>query len=121
MADPDLVFCTDEASLNVSGYVISQNSRNWSAENPHSIHEVPLSDEKIGVRCAVCDWCAQGTIGTVFFHETINSERYFGLILTPSLRELTEEKTYGNFMQDNATARPASHATDEIECLVIVW
>jgi hypothetical protein len=43
--------------------------------------------------------------------------------LTPFFRELTEEeKTYGYFMQDNATAHTANHSMIEInQVSVIVW
>jgi hypothetical protein len=88
-----------------------QNNRYWSAENPHSIHEVPLHDVKIGVWCAIS---AHRIIGPVFFQETINSERYVRLILTPFFRELTEEeKTDGYFVQDNATTHTANHLMKE--------
>jgi hypothetical protein len=93
MVDPDFVFYTDEARFHLSGYMNSQNNSYWSAENPHSIHEAPLHDVKIGVWCAIS---AHRIIGPVFFQETINSKRYARLILTPFFRELTEEeKTSG--------------------------
>jgi hypothetical protein len=112
MVDPDFVFYTDETWLHLSGYVNGQNNRYRSAENPHSIHEVPLHDVKIGVWCAIS---AHRIIGSVFCQYTINSERYVRLILTPFFRELTEEeKTCGYFKQDNATAHTASHSMNEI-------
>jgi hypothetical protein len=49
MVVPDLVFYTDEAWFHLSDYANSQNNRYWSAENPHSIHELPLYDVKIRV------------------------------------------------------------------------
>jgi hypothetical protein len=73
MVDPDFVFYTDEARFHLSGCVNSQNNRYWRTENPHSIHEFPLHDVKIGVWCAIN---AHRIIGPVFFQETINSERY---------------------------------------------
>ena len=51
--DPLLYFMSDEAWFHLSGYVNSQNTRYWSFENPHLIHETPLHDLKIGVWCAV--------------------------------------------------------------------
>jgi hypothetical protein len=77
MIDPDLVSYTDDAWFHLSGYVNSQNNPYWSAENPHSIHEVPLHDVKIGVWCAIS---AKRIIVPVFFEETIYSERYARLI-----------------------------------------
>jgi hypothetical protein len=89
--------------------------RYWSTENPHAVHEVPLHDLKVGVWCAIS---ARRIIGPVFFHETINSERYVRLILSPFFDQLTdEEKSYGHFMQDNATAHTANNsmvALDEV-------
>ena len=42
MADVlDVTFFTDEAWFHLSGYVNSQNSRLWSYDNPHSLHENP--------------------------------------------------------------------------------
>ena len=51
--DPLLYFMLDEAWFHLSEYVNSQNTRYWSSENPHVIHETPLHDLKIGVWCAV--------------------------------------------------------------------
>jgi hypothetical protein len=44
--DSDLVFYTDEVRFHLSDYVHSQNNRCWSAENPHSVHEVSIHDVK---------------------------------------------------------------------------
>jgi hypothetical protein len=49
IVDSDLVFYADEAWFHLSGYANSQHNLYWSAEYPHSIHEVPLYDVKIGV------------------------------------------------------------------------
>jgi hypothetical protein len=88
MVDPDLAFYTDEAWFHLSGFVNSQNNRYWSAENLHSVHEVPLYGVKIVVWCAISE---HRIIGPVFFQKTINSERYVRVILPPFFRELTEE------------------------------
>jgi hypothetical protein len=82
----------------------------------HAVHEVPLHDLKVGFWCATS---ARRTIQPVFFfHETVNSQRYVGLILSPFFGQLTdEEKSYGHFMQDNATAHSANKsiiALDEV-------
>jgi hypothetical protein len=53
----------------------------------------------------VCVWgatSAHRTIQPVYFHEIINSERY--VRLSPFFCQLTHEKLYRHFMQDNATA-----------------
>jgi hypothetical protein len=38
----DKVYKSDEAWIHLSGYINSQNSRIWSAENPHTFHENSL-------------------------------------------------------------------------------
>jgi hypothetical protein len=51
---------------------------------------------------------ARKTVGPVFFNETINCERYVQIILGQFFSELTEEeRLYGWFQQDSATARTA--------------
>jgi hypothetical protein len=55
-------------------------------------------------------WCAvyARIVGPVFFNETINRERYVQVILTQFFPEITqEERLYGWFRQDSATARTA--------------
>jgi hypothetical protein len=44
----------------------------------------------------------------MIFHKTVNSERYVKFILSPFFDQLTdEEKSYGHFMQVNATVHIA--------------
>jgi hypothetical protein len=61
---------------------------------------------KVGVWCAVS---ARRIVGPVmFFNETINCERYVQVILGQLFSELTdEERLYGWFQQDSATAHTA--------------
>jgi hypothetical protein len=57
---------------------------------------------KVGVWCAVS---VRRIVGPVFFNGTINCERYVQVILgqfSPGLTE--EERLYGWFQQDSATA-----------------
>jgi hypothetical protein len=68
----ELVSYSDEIWFHLSGYVNSQNSRIWSAENPHTFHERPLHSLKVGVWCAVSRW---RIVGPTFFGETITPER----------------------------------------------
>ena len=63
--DPQL-FMTDEAWFRVSGHVSAQNVRIRSNENPHTIQQVPLRSEMVGVWCAVN---LQRIIGPLFFRE----------------------------------------------------
>jgi hypothetical protein len=73
LIDPQLLFITEEAYFHLSGYVHSQNTRIWSDENPHAVHQFPLHDMKIGVWYAVS---ARRIIGPIFCHEIVNSDRY---------------------------------------------
>ena len=103
--DPCLIWFTDEAWFHLNGYVLSQNNRYWSHENPHRIHEIPLHDERIGVWCAVNGF---RIIGPIFFNNTINAARYRDDILTPFFEELTDiDCRNGYFQQDSATAHTA--------------
>lgn len=111
--DPGLTFFTDEAWFTLRGRVNSQNNRYWSQENPHDFHELPLHDSKIGVWCAVSE---NRILGPIFYEETINSDRYVRLILTPFFEQLVEEeKLHRHFMQDNATAHTANNSMDAID------
>jgi len=56
-------FFTDEAWFHLRGYVNSQNTRIWAAENPHSVQKETLHLQKIGV------WCGESRrriIGPIF-------------------------------------------------------
>jgi inhibitor of nuclear factor kappa-B kinase subunit alpha len=113
LVDPQLLFITDEAYFHLSGYVNSQNTRIWSDENPRSVHQIPLHDIKIGVWCAVS---ARRIIGPIFYHETVNSDRYVRHILEPFFEQLTDdERQYGYFQQDNATAHTARNSISALQ------
>ena len=108
----DLFLISDESWFHLSGYVNSQNNRFWAAENPHYFHETPLHAQKVGVWCAVS---ARRIIGPIFFHQTLNSARYIADIFNPFVAALTEEeKTYGYFQQDGATAHTAGQTLEHI-------
>jgi hypothetical protein len=47
LLDPKLLFFTDEGTFNLSGYVDSQNNRDWSTENPCALFQLPLYDQKV--------------------------------------------------------------------------
>lgn len=95
----DRVFFSDEAWFHLSGYVNSQNTRIWSTENPHVLHENPLHCLKIGVWCAVS---RRRIVGPIFFETTVNSGVYKDIITQfISLLETDERNCW--FQQDSAT------------------
>jgi hypothetical protein len=60
---------------------------------------------KVGVWCAVS---ARRTVGSMSFNETVNCERHEQVILGQNFPQLTEEeRLYGWFQQDSATADTA--------------
>jgi hypothetical protein len=48
-----LVLFSNEAWFHLSGYVNSQNNRQWSKKNPIIINGIPLHGVKVGVWCAM--------------------------------------------------------------------
>jgi hypothetical protein len=69
LVNSQLLFITNEAYFHLSGYVNARNTRIWNDKYPHSVHQIPLHDTKIGVWCAVS---ARQIIGPIFYHETVN-------------------------------------------------
>jgi hypothetical protein len=75
----------------------------WKSD---AIQLVSLHSEKVGVWCAVSP---RRIIGPLFFHETVNSDRYVNDILNSFFSQLTvEERQHGCFQQDDATAHKAN-------------
>ena len=104
----DVTFFTDEAWFHLSGYINSQNSRLWSSDNPHSLHETPLHDKKVGVWVAIS---RRRMVGPTFFMNTINSERYCSDILHAFIGQMTsDEINYSWFQQDGATAHTSGRS-----------
>jgi hypothetical protein len=113
LIDLQLLFITDEAYFHWSGYVNSQNTWIWSDEKPHAVHPIPLHYIKIGVWCAVS---ARWIIRPMSYHETVNSDRYVRNILEPFFEQLTDdERQYGYFQQDNATAHIARNSMSALQ------
>jgi hypothetical protein len=103
--DPTLYFMSSEAWFH------SQNTRYWSAENPHNLHQVPLHDQKIGVWCAVS---ASRIIGPTFFDTTVNTDVYLQ-IFRNLYSQLTEnERQQCFFQQDGATCHTSHHSLTRI-------
>jgi hypothetical protein len=113
LVDPQLLLIPDEAYVQLSGYVNSQNTRIWSDENTHPVIQIPLHDMKIGVWCAVS---ARRIIGPVFYHETVKSDRYVRNILEPFFEQLIDDEIqYGCFQQDNAIAHTARNSMSALQ------
>jgi hypothetical protein len=103
--NPQLTFFSDEAWFHFQGYINTQNNCYWSSQYPHLTHEVLLHSVKIGFLCAVS---ARRIVGPMFFNETVSCERYVRIVLRQFFLELTEEeRLYGWFQQDSATAHTA--------------
>jgi hypothetical protein len=74
---------------------------------------VPLHPLKIGVWVAMS---RRRIIGPIFFHETINAERYRRLLVDPFLNQLGDiELTNGYYQQDSATAHTARATINYLE------
>jgi len=103
----DVIFFTDEAWLHLLGYVNTQNTRLWSSENPHALHEKPLHNQKLGVWVAIS---RRHIVGPLFFEETVNSKLYCSMLhdFVGLLEE--DEITYSWFQQDCATAHTANNS-----------
>jgi hypothetical protein len=107
----DFVWLTDEAWFHLSGYVNSQNTRVWAAENPHVYHEEPLHPLKVGVWCAIS---RRRIIGPIFFEEIVNTEVYVNFFET-FVNQLDDELQRGFSQQDGATCHMSNDSTAEIE------
>jgi hypothetical protein len=53
--------------------ISSKNNWYWSSVASHVIHEVPLHEVKLGVCCTMNP---KQITGSIFYEETINSDRY---------------------------------------------
>jgi hypothetical protein len=93
--DPTLYFMSDEACFHLFDHVNFQNTRYWSAENPHNLRQVPLHDQKIRVWCAVS---GSRIIGPIFFDTTVNTDVYLQ-IFENFYSQLTENERQQCFFQ----------------------
>ena len=81
----------------------------WSSDNPHSLHETPLHNKKVGVLVAIS---RRRIVGPIFFMNTINSERYCWDILHAFIGQMTsDEINYSWFQQDGATAHTSGRSS----------
>ncbi len=74
----DKFFFSDEAWVQMNGYVNSQNYRTWSIENLHEYCEAGLHPPQVGVWCAI-SW--RQIVGPIFFTTTITSDMYADILM----------------------------------------
>jgi len=64
-------------------YVNKQNYRYWAPENPQEVHQRPLHNERLAVRCGIASF---GVLGPYFFEDnegaavTVTSKRYVAML-----------------------------------------
>ncbi|GFY11648.1 uncharacterized protein TNCV_4231171 [Trichonephila clavipes] len=111
---------TDEAHFTLRGSVNTHNCRIWATENPRTVVETPLHDEKVTVWVG---FTTSTVIGPFFFEEmrdsgfvtaTVTGERYADMLqncIIPSLADKhLLERTI--FMQDGAPPHIARRVKD---------
>jgi len=96
----DKVFFSDEACLNLNGYVNNQNSRHYSTDHPHVLQEQQLHPIKVGVWCAIS---RRRIVRPLFFHNTIDGTVYRELI-TQFITLLNTDERVCWFQQDGQHA-----------------
>jgi hypothetical protein len=108
IVNPTLLFVSHEAWFHVSGFVNAPDTCYWDAENPYTIHEVPVLDQErererecAGERTHARRW---RIIGSLLFYNMVYLEHYMNSILELYFQMLTEEeKLYAYFQQDNSS------------------
>ncbi|GFW81493.1 uncharacterized protein TNCV_2881711 [Trichonephila clavipes] len=111
---------TDEAHFTLRGSVNTHNCRIWATENPRTVVETPLHDEKVTVWVG---FTTSTVIGPFFFEEmrdssfvtaTVTGERYADMLQNPMIPSLADkhllERTI--FMQDGAPPHIARRVKD---------
>ena len=114
------ILSTDEAHFTLRRSVKSHKCRIWATENPRTVVEIPLRDEKVTVWV---EFNISIVIGPFFFEEmrdsgfitaTVTSERYADMLqnrIIPSLADKhLQEGTV--FMQDGAAPHIARRVKD---------
>ncbi|GFW96601.1 uncharacterized protein TNCV_2846581 [Trichonephila clavipes] len=111
---------TDEAHFTLRGSVNTHNCRIWATENPRTVLETPLHDEKVTVWVG---FTTSTVIGPFFFEEmrdsgfvtaTVTGERYADMLQNRIIPSLADkhllERTI--FMQDGAPPHIARRVKD---------
>lgn len=105
------VFFSDEAWIHLDGYLNSQNTRIWAAQNPHAVQENSLHPAKIGVWCAIS---RQRIVGPIFFEQTVNGEVYRNIV-RQFVALLEPQERYCWFQQDGATCHTSRETMDFLQ------
>ncbi|GBO34651.1 hypothetical protein AVEN_27957-1 [Araneus ventricosus] len=96
------IWFSDEAYLNLDGFVNKRNCRIWGTENPHVAVPSSLYSPKEMVRATIV-W-AKGIIGPFFREQMINAAKYLGILdeLVAIHYALADHWNASWFMQDGA-------------------
>lgn len=72
------ILFSDQATFTTNGTVNSQNTRNWSVENPHWVINCRRQySEKVNVWCGILN---ERIIGPYFFDGNLNAERFINFL-----------------------------------------
>jgi len=110
------IIFSDEAHLNINGYVSRQNCSIWGSENPREFQEKPMHPQRVTVWCFL--W-AEGVTGPYFFENedgkaiTVTGEPYRTMInnfLWPALINIDMKTLW--FQQDRASCHAAKETVN---------
>ncbi len=93
------MYFSDEAWVHLDGYINSQNYRLWCCENLHAFAKSGLHSLKIRIWCGIS---RRKIIGSIFFEQSINAERYQSII-HDFIANLEADERYCWLRQDGAT------------------
>jgi hypothetical protein len=78
----------------------------WSSENLRVLIQLPLYDQKMGVRCGTDE---NRIIGLTFYEGTLDAQQYINEMLNSFFVNLAPaEGRFSNFMQDSTTPHTAN-------------
>ena len=101
----DKILFSDEAWLQLSGYLSTQNSYFWATTNPYSIIQKPLHSQKIGLW-----WDVSRIVRPLFFEWTVDGSIWELIQQFIALLEVNER--YSWFQHDNATYHTSNETMD---------
>jgi hypothetical protein len=94
--------------FHLPGYVNSQNTQVWAAQNLHVYHEEPLHPLKVEVWHAISRWWI---IGAIFFEETVNTQVYVNIFNT-FVNQLDDEE-----LQRGSSSKRVRHVIHSVTAL----